>query len=110
MNLRNLPSNQAAGKPASKSRQSNSKPGRGWIAVNVAAWRVAEMKKLARASGMPFRLFCEFALITAANNLRDKLGLKYLQASHLSGRQIRALAEKHQLCCRATVAPHPEHN
>jgi hypothetical protein len=79
---------------ASKSR----KKGRsGWIAVNISQRRIAEMKTLARASGMTFRLFCELAFCAAIREQREILGLPAYQPVNLTCGQIAALAERHRL-------------
>jgi len=69
----------------------------GWIAVNLAKWRVAEMRKLARAGDLPFRLFCELAFVEATINLRKQLGLPPYKNGQLTGRQIAALAARSKL-------------
>jgi hypothetical protein len=68
--------------------------GRGWIAVNVSARDELEMRKVAAADGMTFRLFCEFALRSAKLEKRESLGLSWDQFRKLTPGQIKALGER----------------
>jgi hypothetical protein len=78
-------------------KEENNKSGRGWISVNAAAQIVKEMKILAKASDMTFRLFCEHALLCARMQFRKQLGLNRAEITKLTSRKIDSLAERSRL-------------
>lgn len=83
-----------AKKRPSKSRKSKQKPGRGWIAVNLAEWRVREIRKLAALNGMTFRIFCEVALLDAIHEYHERLGLGYKSISSLTDSELASLSSR----------------
>jgi hypothetical protein len=72
-------------------------PGRGWIAVNMSAVDVVEMKKLVRAYGWTFQLYCKYALREAMWKLWENLGLSWRQSKNLTPGQIKQLAQRSEL-------------
>jgi len=111
MPSRNFQSEQSAGKSWPKKYHSlKPKLGRGWIAVNMSKHDILLMRKLARANGSNFRLFCEKALRKAAGELREKFGLSFEQSCRLTRGQIDALAERTRLGRRLVQTLAPEKN
>ena len=86
-----------AGASAIPGQAKSPKPGKGWIAVNCSPWTEAHFRKIARAAGMQFRNFCEFALHHAAFELEKQLGLSFNEASALSTEQIARLYKRSRL-------------
>jgi len=100
-----------ATKPA-PSQPKSPKPGKEWIAVNCSSWEEARLRKIARAGGLSFRMFCGFALHHAASIIEKELGLGFGELSALTKTSVEGLHKKSLLIRSFSMRLplHPERN
>lgn len=73
------------------------KPGKGWVAVNISGRRVRDLRTLCKVRGIPFRLFCEVAIRNAQSRLEEDLGVSAHQLAAMSEAELERLVARAEL-------------
>lgn len=72
----------------------NAKVGRGWIAIGLDGWSEQRCRKVADLAGIPFQLFCRFALMEYAETLEKT----FAECEKLPRKPIKVWAALRDLC------------
>jgi hypothetical protein len=73
------------------------KPGRGWVGLNIAARKVQALRAMCEIWGIPFRLFCEHAIVAARSKMEEGLGVSAHQLAGMSEPELERLRARAEL-------------
>ncbi len=84
--------------------RSQSRRDRPFFNLNIAAWRLDDLRSLAHCLGMPLRELLDWGVLKAALAAERVLGITSIQAGRLSREQRLSVRRRHDLINRASCA------